>query len=185
MLGRAAGDEFGITPDDMGSMMPDTGIETMDTPDFDMSGGMPEQDFGEIASVTVVPNGRGDVTTISKNDGDDTMYAVRPGETLDQREPVWSDAEYSNPRTGWDGAVAVKDNIFGTSTVDGKEEYLGPNRETTLRIKSPGDIGGFRRIKTGNDPTQRRNYPYLSGARVDNMSAGEFKQKYGNINITP
>lgn len=178
MLGRAAGDEFNITPDDMEGMMPANGMETMGVPDFDMSGGMPEQDFGENASVTVVPNGRGSVGVISKNDGDDKMYHVNPGETLDQREPIWSDSSYSNPRTGWDGVAAAKDSLFGTTTVDGEEKYLGPTRETGLSIKN--DIGGFKNIRTGGDTRDKVNHPYVSGARIDNMSANEFTQMYGN-----
>lgn len=190
-LGRIAGEEFDIGVDAMASIpdasfdtVPDIGMETMDVPepDFDMSGGMPETDFGENASVTVIPDMRGNVTTIEKNDGDDGMYVVAPGNTLDTREKVWTDASYSHPRQGWDKAQSYIDQFEGKASVTGGDrEYVQPVGVTKLYDPETGE----KVVDTTEENRKdRHNAPYLEGSRITDMTAEEFGQKYGPRDLT-
>jgi len=84
-----------------------------------------ERDYGDQASVTVVPNGGGKFRVYEKNDGDPTLYtahsstphagkAVRTGEAY--RNPLGTDL-FSRIST-------AASEFFGTATIDGVQRDI-------------------------------------------------------------
>lgn len=81
-----------------------------------------ERDYGETASVTVVPNGGNTFRVYEKNDGDPTLYKAHPNNPH-RGTPVRTGESYRNPLgTDLYSTVTTKaSELLGQATIDGQQ----------------------------------------------------------------